>query len=172
MNISKLLKEKNAIYFKNNEFKTLVQQIQKEGELSFKKSINLDDDIEFNSYLIINIMLKTDVIIYRNNRLFVAKQEDALEEGYKIIPFSILSDRKSVEKEILTQEEKEYLANVIKPIRNKVLNIAKKENNLKSMEWIKIDLNDDQINLYYFEKDTQFKEMKLDKEYTLEELGL
>lgn len=80
-------------------------------------------------------------------------------------------------KDILDSEEKEYLSNVIKPFKHKVKRIRKREicddedNQIK--EYIAIYIkNDNPINLPNFKKDTMYRNMKLYKEYTLEELGL
>ena len=71
---------------------------------------------------------------------------------------------------ILTEEEKAYLSAVIKPFRDKVKCILKCSN---SGEWIAIKIIDDAtINFPYFEKGSMYKGMKLDRKYTLEELGL
>ena len=87
---------------------------------------------------------------------------------------------------ILDDVEKEYLSNVIKPFRNRILYIAKSETvktydnpNPKIYECIYIMYKDStkKRNPYYmgfphFEKGTMYKGMELNKEYTLEELGL
>lgn len=76
-----------------------------------------------------------------------------------------------VEKEILNEEEKEYLSNVIKPFRNKVECITKKI--FGGKEYIKLTIkNDCGMDFPNFEKGTMYKGMEEDKEYTLEELGL
>ena len=89
-------------------------------------------------------------------------------------------------KPILDDVEKEYLGNIIKPFRNRILYIAKSETvktydnpNPKIYECIYIMYKDStkKRNPYYmgfpcFEKGTMYKGMELDKEYTLEELGL
>ena len=79
--------------------------------------------------------------------------------------------------EILTKEEKDYLSAVIKPFRNRVINIKKESG--YSIECIKITLNplkvmtaDDIVYLPNFIKWSMYKGMETDKEYTLEELGL
>ena len=71
---------------------------------------------------------------------------------------------------ILDESEKRYLSGIIKPFRNKVKSIYKF--NGFDGEWIAINLNSDVINLPTFEANTMYKGMKLNKEYTLEELGL
>ena len=77
-------------------------------------------------------------------------------------------------KEILDKVEKNYLTNVIKPFRKRVKFIRKIESLTFSpeKELLQIQLNDDDIALPYFEKNTMYKGMKLDKRYTLEELGI
>lgn len=74
-------------------------------------------------------------------------------------------------KEILDEEEKEYLSAVIRPFRDRVNYIAKKE---ARKEYIQIVLKKDNECLFlpYFEKDTMYKGMEADKKYTLKELGL
>lgn len=76
--------------------------------------------------------------------------------------------------EILDEAEKRYLSNVIRPFRDKVKNIIKtKSNALKDKEYIIIRIiNGNNIPLPYFDKNTMYKGMRLNKEYTLEELGI
>lgn len=77
-------------------------------------------------------------------------------------------------KNILDSEEKEYLSNVIKPFRDSAINIKKFENYRdRQKEYIKIYIkNDFSINLPNFKKNTMYKNMEINKAYTLEELGL
>ncbi len=74
---------------------------------------------------------------------------------------------------ILDDAEKEYLKNVIKPFRNYSVSICK-ESALDDRECIGINFGKNQwyIELPPFKKDTMYKNMKIGKEYTLEELGL
>lgn len=78
--------------------------------------------------------------------------------------------------DILTKEEKEYLANVIKPFRDRVCYIKKVECINKYFISIKINskfLNceEEYIALPFFQNE-MYKGMKSDKDYTLEDLGL
>lgn len=73
-------------------------------------------------------------------------------------------------KEILDKQEKNYLSAVIRPFRDRNIVIAKKFNRVGT--YIKIMVDDEAVLLPYFEKDKMYKGMKVDKEYTLEELGL
>lgn len=75
-------------------------------------------------------------------------------------------------KDILDSKEREYLSNVIKPFRDRAINIKKFEN-YREKEYITIYIkNDFEINLPNFEKNTMYKNMEINKAYTLEELGL
>ena len=80
---------------------------------------------------------------------------------------------KKREIKILDKEEKEYLEAVVKPFKNRVIAI-----NCHALSfdgaYIMIELEKpfDSIDLPRFEKGTMYKGMELNKEYTLEELGL
>lgn len=81
-------------------------------------------------------------------------------------------------KEILDKQEKEYLRNLIRPFRDRVINIIKEnDNNGEAFITITVKRFNDKdrkeaIMLPYFKKHTMYKGMELDKSYTLEELGL
>lgn len=78
-----------------------------------------------------------------------------------------------VKQEILDEAEKRYLRGVIRPFRNNVEIIRRMYSRTKNKDYIQIRYkNDTPTNLPYFEKDTMYKGMELDKIYTLEELGL
>lgn len=74
--------------------------------------------------------------------------------------------------EILDEAEKRYLRSVIRPFRSKVESISKQVNYDKT-EYIEIELSD--MNTAYlpdFEANTMYKNMEVNREYTLKELGL
>ena len=79
-------------------------------------------------------------------------------------------------KHFITDEEKEYLSNVIKPFKEKVTCISKTSYG-NDKEYIFIEYYE-KINRKYnidfpeFKKGAMYKGMELDKEYTLEDLGL
>ena len=77
------------------------------------------------------------------------------------------------EAEILDDAEKRYLKGVIRPFRDKVKYMLK---NSLNEEFISIVLEDKErreyFNFPYFKTGTMYKEMKSNKRYTLEELGL
>lgn len=83
-------------------------------------------------------------------------------------------DKKEDKKEILDEVEKEYLRAVIKPFRERVKGILKFSSLVYfGKEYICIKVFDNNpIYLPCFKKNTKYKGMKKDKEYTLQELGL
>lgn len=78
--------------------------------------------------------------------------------------------------QILDKEEKEYLEAVIRPFKDRVRNVMKY--NAFDCERISISFYRDDLVKYgftdlpEFKEGTMYKGMELDREYTLEELGL
>ena len=82
-------------------------------------------------------------------------------------------------KEILDEQEKDYLGKVIEPFKKRVIRIEKIKKLYGNSEFINIVLyssiscnKEESIQLPYFKKGKMYKGMKLDKKYTLKELGL
>ena len=75
---------------------------------------------------------------------------------------------------ILDDKEKEYLRNVIRPFRDKIKHIVKRETLFTncSNEYIVIALQEGPIIFPNFKEGTMYKGMKVNKTYTLKELGL
>ena len=77
---------------------------------------------------------------------------------------------------ILTEEEKEYLSFVIKPFRDRIVWIKKIDSPIQNYEYIKICYQDHNytivLNFPDFKVGTMYKGMEVNKDYTLEELGL
>ena len=74
-------------------------------------------------------------------------------------------------KELLNEKEREYLSNIIRPFKNIVRGIEKRE--WGKREYIHFYIIDEVgVSFPYFEPNTMYKGMKLKKEYTLSELGL
>lgn len=74
---------------------------------------------------------------------------------------------------ILDDVEKEYLSAVIKPFRKKISYIRKRKDLTKGKKYIQIELCDgDTMYFPYLSNDKMYKRMKLDRNYTLQELGL
>lgn len=76
-----------------------------------------------------------------------------------------------VEKEILDDVEKEYLSAVIRPFKNRISDIVKR-NFDSEKSYIVIHINSESFYFPYFKKGTMYEGMEADKQYTLKELGL
>ena len=100
-----------------------------------------------------------------NNNYYYSKE--MMAEVKRPIKYETIYKR---EEPILDEKEKEYLANIIKPFRNRVKYIIKEQTWVG--EYITIKLEYENVPLPNFKKNTMYKNMKLDKDYTLEELGL
>ena len=77
---------------------------------------------------------------------------------------------------VLDDEERKYLSEVIRPFRKKITSISKVIHG-SDRQYINISIKDkdgflDSLNFPAFENDTMYKGMKIDRLYTLEELGL
>lgn len=77
---------------------------------------------------------------------------------------------------VLDPAEKRYLTNIIKPFKDQVIAIAKRSANYG--EFIDIMIDEGEIgdcgNIYlpYFKHNSMYKGMKVNREYTLDQLGL
>ena len=81
-------------------------------------------------------------------------------------------NKKEKNKPILDETEKEYLSAVIKPFKNRIGYIVKRKYDIEE-SYIVIHINNGS-SFYFpnFKKGTMYEGMKVDKEYTLKELGL
>lgn len=90
-----------------------------------------------------------------------------------------------IEKPPLTDQEREYLKTVVKPFRDRVhyickIKITNSDNQFIFIRVKRYDCEENEpkstkyedIDLPYFKKNTMYKNMEVDKKYTLEELGL
>ena len=151
----------------------------KMSEVAKLLGIELEEEFRLNGYKL-KYKLSNNGLMYWSNTLqhWVLSNEigKLLSGEFKII---------KLPKPILDDVEREYLGNIIKPFRDRVIYIAKAETvktyspNAKVYECIYIMYKDSskKKNPYYmgfpcFKKGTMYKGMILDKGYTLEELGL
>lgn len=79
--------------------------------------------------------------------------------------------------QILTDKEKQYLENALRPFKDRIVSIEKSYRTYG--EFIRINLKSynnegmiESIDMPYFEEDTMYKGMKTIKKYSLKELGL
>lgn len=79
-----------------------------------------------------------------------------------------------LEKPILDDAERKYLSGVIKPFRDRVKCIIKKKSyDYDNREYIVIHAGTHETTPFpYFKNGTMYKNMVINKEYSLEELGL
>ena len=80
--------------------------------------------------------------------------------------------QKHMSKPILTDKEKVYLKNVIKPFKDQCTGVTKFEHPYICEEYIDIQLKTFIITLPILERGKIYKGMKLNKKYTLKELGI
>lgn len=76
------------------------------------------------------------------------------------------------EANILDDEEKRYLGEVVRPFKNRIRSITKMNSITECEQYIKIELCDCTLMLPYFKKETMYSGMEDEKKYTLKELGL
>ncbi len=77
-----------------------------------------------------------------------------------------------VEEPILDEEERKYLSGVIRPFRDRI-KFIKKSSFSTGREYIHIETKDNyMMTMFPFEPNTMYKNMELNKEYTLEDLQL
>ena len=120
----------------------------------------------------------------RKNCILDAECSKCVFKGYYCDRFServwVENKRKFLNKKIevskiniLTKKEKKYLSFVIKPFRDKIIFIRKSadDDDIK-FEWLTFVLQDELFSLPTFKPNTMYKNMKIRKKYTLEELGL
>ena len=138
-----------------------------------------------------DMKLKRGDIVYTVNKYGFEARGTILNEWYgkSIKNFENNTERKILKierpqtiyevKEVLDVKEKEYLSAVIRPFKNRIRSISKKH--YFEYEYISISMFDipndnlgieDNPDLPLFKKGKMYKGMKLDKEYTLKELGL
>ena len=116
---------------------------------------------------------KGDYVTLKDNKVV---SQSGLSSGVCIEDFST-DWWKEYKEPVLNEKEKEYLSAVIKPFRDRVVYILKVE--AGECNWlisIKIKRYDEDSNEYidlpYFRENTMYKNMLINREYTLEELGL
>ena len=103
--------------------------------------------------------------------------EDSMEKAsdYKKFEGRLAKLILEVEDPILDEEERKYLSDVIRPFRDEIECIIKIQilQNDKKVQCIVINFkNSDKMYFKSFKRNTMYKGMELNKEYTLKELGL
>lgn len=123
--------------------------------------------------------------VYKLSKHYINENKSDLDRLYynhmycRYFDFTSYSDKEEtviIEEDILDEKEKIYLSSIIKPFRKRIKYITKEfwdnsEYIIITMKHFKYNCNDI-IMLPYFEKDSMYKDMELNKDYTLKELGL
>lgn len=121
--------------------------------------------------------LKGDNHIYKisTNGLFCLADNKKMIITNLTLALILTGKREIIKKPILDEVEKEYLSNVIKPFRDRVEFIVKRS--FPKYEYIEISYRE--INTFVgavclpiFKENTIYKNMKINEEYTLEDLEL
>ena len=135
----------------------------------------------------LGVELGEEFNIYSNNQtykltsygMFVYDEYNQIwEKDYITLETILCGSDFIIKSPILDEVEKEYLSNIIKPFRDRVKYIAKRDYEMSyENEYIFIVFNDDgcmQIKMCFpsFKKGTMYKGMEANKQYSLEDLGL
>lgn len=78
---------------------------------------------------------------------------------------------------VLDKVERRYLKTVFRPFHKKIISVCKKSSSDEEIEWLFLNLKplnnlEDYMTFPMFEAGTMYKNMELNKNYTLEELGI
>lgn len=177
-----------------------IEKIEDDGNITIKEDelwIFKQDELELVSkQFTISDLQDGDIVTYRNGMKRTKLDEELIDEsGWKyglsinfnenlthingIEVFDIIKVERPVKyetvferkEEILNETEKRYLNNVIKPWRNKVVSVIKSNNVTGKKECIVFNLKKEPpVALPYFKTGSQYKNIKVNREYTLEEL--
>ena len=129
-----------------------------------------------------NILAKTGKDFYEDDKFFRNSEDfKGLKDNHGDRPLGKIikieePEYKTVyesKPEILDETEKRYLRNFITPFKNSIETIRRLYSPTKKKDYIQIRYRDDRpTNFPYFESNTMYKGMELNKNYTLEEMGL
>ena len=122
--------------------------------------------------------IKIDGIRYASQykRAFISMFSDFTREEFKTLQRIFVSEKIKLtletEEPILDEEERKYLNDVIRPFKDRVKCIKKLRECYDGDEYILIRTDRNVTPLPYFKKGLMYKGMEINKEYTLEDLGL
>lgn len=140
-------------------------------QVSHMLGVELEEEFNVYKSKIVNKFTEDGIVSY-------SKDNQNWIRNYYLLENLLIGYTEIIKKPILDDIEKEYLSNVIKPFRDKVQDITKVDlNHAGVYEFIRINHDDygspiGTINLPNFRNGDMYKGMEVDKEYTLEELGL
>lgn len=127
-------------------------------------------------YQFSDVIIKYSDTDKRRKFIILVKHEKVDEFELDSYPTSFYAFQRwlGMERNILDDTERRYLAGVIKPFRNEIHKIEKTRNWPKQIDRICFYMKnyEDIWYLPAFKVETMYKGMEADKEYTVEELGL
>lgn len=107
---------------------------------------------------------------YEEDLRYKADSQKDIVKVERPVEYETVFERKE---EILDEIEKKYLANVIRPFKDKIIGIKKCGSTSPTKTYIRIVVrNESDITFPDFETNTMYQRMEVGKKYTLEELGL
>ena len=138
----------------------------KMGKLAELLGVEIDKPFNIKGYAYNPCKLTYNRMINKNNVLM-----------YRDF-FELLAGRLEIEKPILNDSEKDYLENVLRPFKDGVTYVEKLKAGDPNYEYIGFKVASDDPEYFswcylpYFREGTMYKNMELDKYYSLDELGL
>ena len=142
-----------------------MQQVAEMLDVKFLERFYLDG-VENTEFMLLDDGLNVCVNEYTSRISTNIRLEDILCGKVKIIKLSNI---------VLDEKEKEYLSAVIKPFRDRVIDIVKRDDDIYEYIVIvhrRINGEEEYIYFPFFKKGKMYKGMKTDRKYSLEELGL
>ena len=135
------------------------------SEKKLPKKILIHDEVYY-------LLKKDNKYFYSLNSHYVNEWQRNLDHTIDICGY--LNDEVEILEDILDKKEKEFLENLVRPFKKEIISIVKTRVYHGECECIEINFNDemDSFCLPYFSPNAMYKNMELDKEYTIEELGL
>ena len=159
---------------------TILQAIK--GEYEGNESIlDSEETVKWINYQL--AFKKPLISVYQDSRHsnpIVKELAKGLKEDIKMLEKikKYYENKELTQGSILTDEEREYLKNFLRPFRNEVEFITKNkvvhadDDSETNFQYLYIMLDHEYIQLPMFKKDTMYKGMALGYDYTLKELGI
>lgn len=149
-----IIREEGIEMSRKNDIKKYIKRI---GQDLIDKADDITRDIKNVRSITIHSDITPDTIL-----------NYSIDKNY-MVPIAVSFD---CDNDILDDKEKEYLKAVIKPFKKKISYIKKESSLNRNFEYIKFSIENDYTILPKFKFGTMYKNMKNNKAYTLEELGL
>lgn len=132
-------------------------------------------DLFYKHFELLN---KSEYKKYRINDFAKKHFQDFINENKELFKNFDVKFEITEKPQILDEKEKEYLSAVIKPFRDRVKYILKERYLIRKYDCITINISSimsdisANITFPFFNQNTMYKGMEVDRKYTLEELGI